>query len=515
MRFAPLALATTAMAIALLLSPAARAVAAPASSGITAVEIARTEQLGELGGQPFERLVGTVSGRVSAAERVAGLAAVAGPDGTYAYTSGFELIRPVARAARRTVVVEAENRGSPLLLGAFNSFAVPAGAPQSVSYPAGLGNGFLFGGGRAYARVQWQTGLSPGVPANAQGVGEVIMRDFGRLLRDGRLLADGRLAPGGSPLGTYGRRLLVGVSQAGWFVTTFVAEGFNAEPGRRARRVFHGAYAQNGLGNLLAINTVAAADGAPQDPYVRPDFVPRTPAEVLRRPSTDPVFVDVATYTDFYRLRASVSRQAPGTTRYRRYDWPAAHSPAVSPASAELAFERLRCNDGVPIPLNPIDTRPYARALLSALEQAVARRRAEPAALPAERLFLLGGAPLDPALLNGLPDRPVLVPHVDGDAQPLGGVRFPAAELPLGRAVPPALPPVSTASIVAVCGNFGGWQPYTAGELTARYGSLERYLAAYDALAARLVAQGLLLDADRRTLRERAAAEWAAAPSGA
>ena len=36
-----------------------------------------------------------------------------------------------------------------------------------------------------------------------------------------------------------------------------------------------------------------------------------------------------------------------------------------------------------------------------------------------------------------------------------------------------------------------------------------------DALAARLVAGGLLLDADRPTLRERAAAEWAAAPRGA
>ncbi len=494
-------------ALALAGAPPAAAAAGPPRSAITAVDVTRVEPLGDLGAGRYERVVGTVSGRVAATERVAGLARLAGARGAHRYTSGFEVIRPVAPGDADLVVVEAENRSSPLLLGALNGFAVPAGAPQDVTYPAGLGTGFLFDGRRAYARVQWQTGIAPGVPAAAQGVGEVIVRDFGRTLRSGRI------AGARSPLGAHRRLLLAGTSQAAWFVTSFVAEGFNVRPGRRSRRVFDGAYAQHGLGNELAINT-AAADGGPQDPYLRPDAVPLRPEQVLRRPRTDPFFVDVAAYTDFYRLRAGVSRAAPAAAGYRRYDWPGAHSPATTPAAAELAFERLRCNGGVPVALNPVDTRPYARAMLAALETQVRRGGRARGALAHERTFVLGAPPVDPSVFNGLPGRAVPLPHVDADRQPLGGVRFPAAVLPLGRPVPPSLPPVSTQGILAVCGNFGGWQPFTAAELAARYGSRERYLAAYDALAARLVARGLLLEADRRPLLDRAAAEWGVAPSG-
>lgn len=92
-------------------------------------------------------------------------------------------------------------------------------------------------------------------------------------------------------------------------------------------------------------------------------------------------------------------------------------------------------------------------------------------------------------------------------------MRFPAADLPLGSPVPPVLTPVSTDSITAVCGNFGGWQPYSAGELRDRYHSLDSYLAAYDALAVKLVKEGVLLDADRQVLLDQAAAEWSTAPA--
>ena len=46
---------------------------------------------------------------------------------------------------------------------------------------AALG-GFLQTHATSYARIQWQTGVAAGVPANAQGVGLVIMRDFARYL---------------------------------------------------------------------------------------------------------------------------------------------------------------------------------------------------------------------------------------------------------------------------------------------------------------------------------------------
>ncbi len=474
------------------------------SSRITDVEVTRKESLGRFGGVPYERLAGTVTGTVSAAEPVAGLDSVAGADGHHTYTSGFELIRPVGKDRRSEVVVEAENRGIPLMLHGYNSFRTqpPVGAPQDVSYPAGMGDGFLFDEGRSYARVQWQTGISPGVPESAQGVGQVIVRDFGRLLRTGRLDEED------SPLGAYEHRLLVGLSQASWFVTSFVAEGLNDAGGR----VFQGAYAQDGAGNQLAINGVAAADGEPQIPYTRPDGVPLAPQQVLRRPATDPVFVDVAAYTDYYRLRGSVSRQADPAHGYHRYDWPAAHNPVLSAASADTAFEQFGCNDKRPIPLNPVHSQPYGRALLVALERRLGINGPREQ-MPPEQVFKAGARPADPALLNGLPGREVTVPQTDADGFPIGGVRFPAADLPLGSPIPPAVPPVSTASITAVCGNYGGWQPYTAEELKRRYSSLDDYLGVYDARVTGLVANGLLLERDRRPLLDRAAEEWSKAPT--
>lgn len=72
-----------------------------------------------------------------------------------------------------------------------------------MTYSPGLGNGFLFIDRRSYARVQWQTGISPGVAESAQGVGQIIVRDFGRLLRDGALGGER------SVLGAYRHRLLI------------------------------------------------------------------------------------------------------------------------------------------------------------------------------------------------------------------------------------------------------------------------------------------------------------------
>ncbi|UGQ13981.1 hypothetical protein LO772_10470 [Yinghuangia sp. ASG 101] len=469
-------------------------------SGITAVSVTRAESLGTFGGVAYERLAGTVSGVVAKGEPVAGLRSVAGADGTFRYTSGFELIRPVRPSVRGDVVVEAENRGTPVMLGNLNTFRVPGGAPQDVSYPSGLGSGFLFDDGRSYARVQWQTGISSGVPATAQGVGQVIMRDFGRLLRDGRI---GKTR---SDLGTYRHRLLIGWSQAAWFVTGFVAEGFNNADGR----VFHGALALDAAGNQLAVN--AAADHGPQTPYVRPNGVPLTPRQVLRRPKTDPVFVDVAAYTDYYRLRADISRQGRAVDGYHRYDWPAAHAPMPNAAAGAFVFGQFGCNNGRPIPLNPIDSQPYARALLVALEHHIGVH-GHRAPMPAEQLFATGAQPTDASLLNGLPGRNVSVPRVDDDGFPTGGVRFPAAELPLGAPEPPVLSPVSTQDINAVCGNFGGWRPYTADVLRQRYGSLDRYLAAYDAAITRLVRQRFLLDTDRQTLLTEATTTWTQAPA--
>ena len=77
----------------------------------------------------------------------------------------------------------------------------------------------------------------------------------------------------------------------------------------------------------------------------------------------------------------------------------------------------------------------------------------------------------------------------------MGGVRFPEVDLPLGRPDPPAVPPVITTT--DVCGNFGGYRPFPAAELTRRYGTAADYQRRIRPLVDRLVQQGWLLPGDR------------------
>jgi hypothetical protein len=60
---------------------------------------------------------------------------------------------------------------------------------------------------------------------------------------------------------------------------------------------------------------------------------------------------------------------------------------------------------------------------------------------------------------------------------PIGGIPMVEAALPLGRPLPPAISPVGTRWIADVCGNFGGWLPFSSAELRRRYGSAAVYNA--------------------------------------
>ena len=146
--------------------------------------------------------------------------------------------------------------------------------------------------------------FAAGVPATAQGVGEVVVRDVGRAL--------GR----GSP-----QRALAGVSQGAFFVDTFLAEGFDALPG--GGRAYDLAITVDGTGNWMAINRLAGA--GPQDPYLRADGRPLPYRRLLRRPRTDPLLADVANLTDFHRLRAGLTDVRRPPRGVLRYDWPSPH----------------------------------------------------------------------------------------------------------------------------------------------------------------------------------------------
>lgn len=443
-----------------------------ASAGATGSEVISMSLTGrQVLDAGYERVTGIVHGVVSGSEKVRGL-----PAGGVEYTAEYELIRPVSLPHGR-LLVEAENRGNPLLLNAVSPGTAVSGPPSAVTYPASVSR-FLSAERMSYARVQWQTGLATGVPPTAQGVGEVIVRDFGRSLAH-----------------NFSRRSLIGVSQGAFFVDTFLAEGFNALPG--GGRAYDQALTIDGNGNWMAINQLAGS--GVQDPYLRPDGRPLSYARILRRPRTDPLLVDVANYTDFYRLRAGLTSVKAPPRGVRRYDWPSPHQ-SFPPA---VVFDALRCNGGVAVPLSPLRNGPYLRGLL----RGMGRGR-----LPASRRFVLGRAPVPGPGFNALPGASVRVPRT-AQGQPVGGVRFPELGLPLGRLTPVSISPAVTTGSVAVCGNSGGFAPFSTATITARY-SRSQYLARYARALAPLIRGGYVWSADRGTMLTSAAADYDAAVAG-
>ena len=479
-----------------------------AGSGITRITVAGRQDVGTFNGVPYTRTWGTLSGVVAPEEKVEGLGALPkNGAGDYPYVSAFEIIAPAREGANSTVLVEAENRGSPVMIAILDHVHV-AGVPAKAVYPQGLGNGFLANSAISYARVSWQTGISAGVPATAQGVGEVIVRDFARLLGGDRENL-GRATPG---LGRYATRLLGGISQSAWFVDTFIAEGFNVDPSG-GRRVFDGAIAIDGTGNWLALNRLAATQHAAQVPYFAPNARPLMARQLLTHPATDPFYVDVANYTDFYRVHASMTDTTDLPAAMRRYDWPSPHHPMPTGTDATAIFSPQRaggaCNNGVAVPLNPTVYDSFLRTLVVELAHQVGSSDTMSApGLPPTTLFRLGPAPASLAHFNPLAGVRLKVPLTARDAEPVGGVRFPATVVPLGKPTPVSLPPVVTSVITGVCGNIGQWQALTKSEVIRRYGNETQYLKLYAEATGRLISSGYLLASERKSMLSQAAADY-------
>lgn len=470
-RRTPRSLAAMAAGIASLFAAEKGAVAAgPSGSQLTAVEVSEVTPAGDFKGVAYVRVRGMVHGAVAPGEDVVGLAGLPkAADGRYAYASAFELIVPAAgQPANEVAYVDSENRGSPISLSALS--------------------GFLQNHATSYARVQWQTGISSGVPASAQGVGLVIMRDFGRWLA-GRT-PDATVSGAGWRPSPYRHLILGGISQSAWLVNDVIAEGFNVDPITHGR-VFDGAIAVDGVGGWLALNRLAADRGATPKPYVDPNGVPLTRQQLLKRPATDPIYVDIANFTDFYRLRAGLTSTDYSSPGFRRYDFPSPHA-VGDPARSS------RCNGGQPLTFNTLRYAPYMRALVLGLERQIGVAAAKDAhPLPPSRVFALGPAPQGAAWFNPLPGVAVKTPALDVDGWPVGGVRFPEADAPLGRPFPPSVSPVDTLAIDSTCGNLGGFQPFSREARAAHgLGDAEAYLRRYRASLDRLVADGFLLSDD-------------------
>src|SRR5580704_8259926 len=476
-------------------------------SRIMGVAITGSQPAGSFGGVAYRRTWGTVSGVVAPRDTIYGFDELThDADGNYDYTSEFEIIAPDKPGTNSVIVVEAENRGRPVFLNTLHEIEM-AGPPSATTNGGDPGNGFLFEHGTSYARVQWQTGIAASVPMRAEGVGEVIIRDFGRMLAGHTQLA----AKPPVEFGTYHTLILGGISLSGFFIDTFLAEGFNADPSDGGV-VFQGAIAVDGTGNWLALNQLAAEAGSKQFPYVIPDAKPLRASEILGGHASDPFYIDIANYTDFYRLRASLTDVDTKNPRIRRYDWPSAHAPAPIDHSG-ASGRASRCNGGVVVDLNPIPHSAYLRAVTLELEHELgvpSARQAPP--LPPTTLFTLTPASSSTPNFNPLPGVRLSVPLTDADDQPLGGVRFPDADHPVGRPTPVSLPPVVTTSIEGTCGNLGEWQQFSATELTERYGTEANYLKLYAESLDKLIAGGFLLSSDRAEMLMTAAALYERRP---
>jgi hypothetical protein len=222
-------------------------------------------------------------------------------------------------------------------------------------------------------------------------------------------------------------------------------------------------------------------------------------ATLLRRPATDPLYIDVANYSDFYRLRAGLTSAGISTPAFRRYDWPSPHANGLA----------ARCNDGKPAVVSPLRYAPYYRALVFNAEKAIGVKSADAApGLPPSTVFTLGPTPQASPYFNPLAGAVVRVPVVDADGWPMGGVRFPEAENPTGRPEPAAMPPADTSSINNTCGNASGWKAWDAAQLAARYQTRAGYLAAYARSLDLLISQGFVLAEDRAEMLRTAETSW-------
>jgi Alpha/beta hydrolase domain len=457
------------------------------ASTVTSVDIAFVQPVGSYSGLTFRYIEGAVHGEVSAEEPIAGLRELAAGRTTVPYQVSFHIVAPEAASEADAIVVEAPNRGRSIFPGAI-SVPAPVTGLSADPVASAIGDGFLPSHGISVAAIQWQTGFAGGVPPSAQGIGQVVVRDFGRWL--GGAFRSGGSGSGASPLPIFRHRILAGVSQAAWFVNSFIAEGFNADP-ETGRGVYQGAFTRNGNGVVLAINGFAA--GREQLPYARAGLTPLLPDELLSRPASDPELVEVISFNDFYRLRASISARAPTPPGLHRYATAAPH--AWGGASPDMVFGTMKCNGGAPIPLSKVRDALYLRPLIFGLAASISGKGTAEH-LPPDAPFVLTPVSAELEGVNRLDGRPLWMPETAPNGMPVGGIPMLESALPLGLPRPIALPPVEIASINDTCGNFSGWETFSVHELTRRYGGRANTLEQARQKAAQLVASGYLLEED-------------------
>ncbi len=345
------------------------------------------------------------------------------------------------------------------------------------------------------------------------------------------------------------RAIGLGISQSGRFLRDLIYNGFNAD--EQGARVFDGAMPHIAGSRKTFTNYRFAQPGRYSRQHEDHDYpgdqFPFTYAEstdplsgqtgsmlsACNATDTCPKIMHTDTGTEFWQGRTALISTAPSGEALKMPDNVRLYYIAGAPH-----FTGWRSKSSLQptcrFPSNPISSAPVMRALLAAMQDWVAGNKMPPASrypsvtdgtlVPLHELKLpdFGQEAYMPAYnvlqlrdhrtvppQNG-PSYPVLVPQLDEDGVPLGGVSDPAVAAPLGTFWGWNLRNEGFAG-GNLCGLSGGFValPKTAGSgdsrkpLAERYPDAKAYLAALSARSDELVAAGLLREADRTIILER------------
>lgn len=409
-----------------------------AEAKITKLEIDTKQSYGTFRTGEFVRWDGRVVGELRPTEKIPDIdKAPRNADGLVEYSAKISLIFPSnPKAGNGTLLVDIPNRGRPYAQGLYNS-------PRDEPFEAGtfeVGTGFLQDHGFSVAEVQWELGQGAELPAFTdssgqkrfvEGVGFAIVRDAADFL--GHAAADA--AGTANPLqGAIKRMLATGKSQSGRYLKTFLLNGFNIADGRRLFDGMHVFVSGAGMLPIMQSGTgpQSSATGVPT--FTDPEFrgvnedvltIGELMKRVKSRGEKPPVMIMINSTTDYFSLRASLSRtgaegtaEQPFPDNVRVYD--------IAGAS-HAVLTKVNCQ----LPPAKLDWSPVSRAtLLHLLDWAA--KGAEP---PKTRLMPLEQAGEDPTVLPApkhLPKAIIEIPKRDEDGNVVGGVRLPDVQAPLG-----------------------------------------------------------------------------------
>ncbi len=397
------------------------------------------------------------------------------------------------------------------------------------------------------------------------GLGHVAIRDLASFLKYGERDEAGTANPLG---GAIEQAYVYGRSQTGRLIRDFIWRGFNADA--EGRKVFDGAMPHvSGAGgkwlNQRFANAVVAGGQTHEDHYCPADRFPfayaastdhntgRTDA-ILKRPETDPLVLHTQTATEYWQRRGSLvhtdtqGRDLPIPETVRIYHW------ASTQHTADPNLKAPQTSVGTAY-LNVAQTSMLARAMLDALDRwAKGGAPPPPSRVPSRADGTLVDYGTWRAAFPSIPGQPIPqtpnqlplmdfgpdeakgvlaeepprvlneaaytigVSAVDADGIETSGVAAPMIQAPLGtytgwnvrrRGVGEGathefsggyMPFPETPEVRAATGD-----PRRA--ITERYGDAAGYVAAIEAAARRLTAEGFMLAEDiPRTIAR--AADW-------